>query len=305
MRPVLVLVLAAGCSAGARTAEAPAPVASRLAAAPDQAFSSDGVRIRYRDAGRGDAVVLIHGWTRSLDDMFVLADSLASDHRVVALDIRGFGQSGRPSGAEAYGRRMSDDVVRLLDHLGIRRAHLVGHSMGALIAANVAVRYPDRVSSATLVAGPFYSDSAAFSRETAQWVGELEAGRGLTAFVRWLFTGIPQDVAHGISAQTLQVHDPGHLALTLKGMGGLVVQPPRAGPPALIVAASDDPLTPTSRALAARWPGSQLVVIERTNHNDVFGHAELVAALRRLLLRRESRAITPGARRVPPLREAA
>jgi pimeloyl-ACP methyl ester carboxylesterase len=64
-----------------------------------------------------------------------------------------FGRSSKFGDADKFGQKMVDDVVQLMDHLNIQRAHLVGHSMGALIAANVASRYPNRVSTAALVAG--------------------------------------------------------------------------------------------------------------------------------------------------------
>ena len=123
-----------------------------LALAQDQFFDSNGVRIRYTDRGTGEVVVLIHGNGGSLQgwiDSGVLP-SLARDYRVVALDARGHGKSGKPHDAKAYGREMGLDVVRLLDHLGIRRAHIVGYSMGAAITAHLLTSHAERFITATI-----------------------------------------------------------------------------------------------------------------------------------------------------------
>ncbi|MGH8574654.1 MAG: alpha/beta fold hydrolase [Gammaproteobacteria bacterium] len=127
-----------------------------LATAPDRFFTEGGVRIRYRDFGRGEPVVMTHGYTDRLEMWTGLADSLASTHRVIALDARGFGLSSKPADPAAYGMPMADDVARLLGHLRIGRAHLVGYSMGAAIAGNLVARYPSRVATASLIGGPFF-----------------------------------------------------------------------------------------------------------------------------------------------------
>ena len=125
----------------------------------DRFFDSNGVRIRYVEQGNGDAIVLIHGDGSTLDswiDSGVLPN-LARDYRVIAFDARGSGKSGKPHDVKAYGREMGLDVLRLLDHLGIRRAHIIGYSMGAHITAQLLTTHPERFISATLggAAGQF------------------------------------------------------------------------------------------------------------------------------------------------------
>src|SRR5262245_53478555 len=106
----------------------PAPVFAQ-----DSFFMSDGVRIRYLDQGRGEAVVLVHGFAGSLETWVQsgLMSSLAADRRVIALDLRGHGKSDKPHDAARYGRAMGLDVIRLMDHLGLSQAHMVGYSQGA------------------------------------------------------------------------------------------------------------------------------------------------------------------------------
>src|SRR5688572_2364514 len=92
-------------------------------------FDSAGVAIRYVEAGTGAPVVLVHGYTSDLEDQWIgtgVLPALARMHRVIAFDARGHGRSGKPHAPAAYGPEMALDVVRLLDHLGIARAHVVG-----------------------------------------------------------------------------------------------------------------------------------------------------------------------------------
>jgi pimeloyl-ACP methyl ester carboxylesterase len=111
------------------------------------------VRIWYCVQGRGEPVVLIHGWLSSDGinwELPGISASLAKDYRVISLDVRGHGLSDKPTTVDAYGRELVEDVARLLDHLKIKKAHLVGYSMGGIIAANFMVKHPERVLSGTL-----------------------------------------------------------------------------------------------------------------------------------------------------------
>jgi pimeloyl-ACP methyl ester carboxylesterase len=124
--------------------------------AQDNFFDSNGVRIRYVDRGAGEPVVLIHGGGSTLEswvDSGVLPN-LAKDYRVIALDARGFGKSGKPHDVKAYGPEMGLDVIRLLDHLGIQRAHVVGYSMGAHITAQLLTTHPQRFLTANATPAP-------------------------------------------------------------------------------------------------------------------------------------------------------
>jgi pimeloyl-ACP methyl ester carboxylesterase len=97
--------------------------------------------------------VLVHGFMVSTELNWVgpgILDSLASRYTVVALDLRGHGASDKPHNPSAYGTAFVDDVVRLLDHLEIQRAHVVGYSMGSAIALKLLSTHPERVLSAVL-----------------------------------------------------------------------------------------------------------------------------------------------------------
>jgi pimeloyl-ACP methyl ester carboxylesterase len=127
---------------------------ARPAPAADGVFDSNGVKIWYVTEGKGEAVVLIHGWA-SASNMWgqdkagntKLNMTNADGFQVIALDCRGHGKSDKPHDPAKYGAEMAADVVRLLDHLKVEKAHLVGYSMGAFVAGKVAATHPHRVRS--------------------------------------------------------------------------------------------------------------------------------------------------------------
>ena len=105
----------------------------------DEFFDSKGVRIHYIEQGAGEPIVLIHGYIGTAEGMWVaigVFQQLARNYRVIALDCRGHGQSDKPHEVKQYGREMALDIVRLLDHLKIRKAHIVGYSWEAVLRQN-------------------------------------------------------------------------------------------------------------------------------------------------------------------------
>ncbi len=284
---VAVAVLTACSTTATRsTAVSPSPRVT-LATAPDRVMTNGDVRIRFRDSGGpGEPVVVIHGFTRDLADWLILGDSISLDHRVIAVDMRGHGQSSKFAEPTRYGRQMTGDVVRLLDELGIRRAHVVGHSMGALVASSVAARHPDRVITATLVAGPFAPDSATMINASQQWIGELERTGTLKNFFRWIFPQWNDQIATAVNAQMLQTNDATTLLAVMRALGGLAVTPAETSKsrvPALITDGTNDPLLPQSRELAARWPGSRLLEVQGADHASVIASPLVLAAIRQLM----------------------
>src|ERR1051325_9135021 len=100
--------------------------------AEDHFFDSNSVKIRYVVEGKGEPVVLIHGFTASIEANWGTAiKPLSESYQVIALDCRGHGKSDKPTDPKMYGREMGEDVIRLMDHLHIAKAHVVGYSMGA------------------------------------------------------------------------------------------------------------------------------------------------------------------------------
>ena len=109
----------------------------------------DGGNLYYEVEGAGEALVLIHGWLGNLRMWDSQAQALAGSYRVVRCDMRGFGRSTTEHVEFAYWA----DVAALLDHLGVDRAHIVGHSFGGTIALDLVLARPACVATLTSVAG--------------------------------------------------------------------------------------------------------------------------------------------------------
>ena len=168
---------------------------SRLAQAEEGEFESKAVKIHYVTAGEGEAIVLIHGWM-SDSNMWgqdshgntKLDTAGVPGFQVIAIDCRGHGKSGKPHEKGAYGAEMANDIVRLLDHLKIKRAHLVGYSMGAFIAGKVAATCPDRVLS--IIYGgqaPLIKGEASGSKEIDIFAQAVEDGKGLGPYLMYVW----------------------------------------------------------------------------------------------------------------------
>jgi pimeloyl-ACP methyl ester carboxylesterase len=118
-----------------------------------QHFDSHGVSLQYTVEGEGPPVVLIHGLYSSGQMNWRapgVTQELAKHFQVITLDVRGHGGSGKPTEESAYGLELVADVVRLMDHLKLQKAHIVGYSMGGMITMKLLTRHPERVLSAVL-----------------------------------------------------------------------------------------------------------------------------------------------------------
>lgn len=116
-------------------------------------FDSNGTRIHYRDTGIGDPIILLHGFaTSGTTQWTALARKMPSKYRLIIPDHRGHGDSDKPLGEENYGKEMVNDVIRLMDHLDIPRAKLVGMSMGGFMAISAIANHPEAFDCAFIAA---------------------------------------------------------------------------------------------------------------------------------------------------------
>jgi pimeloyl-ACP methyl ester carboxylesterase len=201
-------------------------------AAEESSFDSNGVKIRYLMEGKGETVVLIHGFAASAEMNWIfpqVMSTLAGEFRVVALDCRGHGKSGKPHDPKAYGIQFSEDVVRLLDHLKLEKAHVVGYSMGAGIAGDLLARHPDRLLSVTLGGGaPWLAVNKDAMKVIEATATSLENGKGLAPLIIGLTPpGKPKPTeaqAAALSDLILKGQDPKALAAVLRGNRPLVTE---------------------------------------------------------------------------------
>ena len=126
---------------------------TRYAGRPSTFLEIAGTRLHLRDTGPRDAPVLImlHGFGSSLFTWDDWADRLSADHRAIRCDLPGFGLTGADPTGEYTDARTIAVLLALLDHLGVKRATLIGNSMGGRVAWMFAAAHPDRVSKLVLV----------------------------------------------------------------------------------------------------------------------------------------------------------
>ena len=116
----------------------------------DGTFTRDGTSLHFRGEGEGSPVVLVHGVGGSLNNWNKVAETLCDSYRVIRLDLRGHGQSSKEHKSYSLGAFVAD-IVGLADELGIDSFHLVGHSLGGMIAQHAAIHYPERIRSACII----------------------------------------------------------------------------------------------------------------------------------------------------------
>ena len=276
----------------------PAPMQDRSSptAVPEATFfDSAGVALRYLDRGAGEPVVLVHSYAGDLESQWIATgvfDALARAYRTIAFDARGHGQSGKPHDAMAYGLEMTLDVVRLLDHLGLARAHIVGYSMGAHLVAQLLTLAPGRFLSATLGGGTGRRGwSAEDERRAQSEADEMERGSLAAQMHRLRPSGEPPPSERFIaesSASFLAGKDVRALAAARRSNAGQIVSDAalaQARVPVLGIVGSEDPYFASYETLRTVLPQMELVVIEGARHADAAGRPELVAALLEFLLR--------------------
>lgn len=114
--------------------------------------AADGVRLHYEESGRGVPVVFVHEFAGDRRSFEPQVRFFSRSHRCIAFDSRGYLPSDVPETPEAYGQDAArEDLRAVLDGLGLERAHIVGHSMGAYTALHVAIRYPERCLSVAAI----------------------------------------------------------------------------------------------------------------------------------------------------------
>jgi pimeloyl-ACP methyl ester carboxylesterase len=269
-------------------------LAPPFASAQDLYFDSNGVRIRYTDTGTGELVVLIHGNGGSLQGWIDagVVSNLAKAYRVVALDARGHGKSGKPHESQAYGVEMGLDVIRLLDHLGVRQAHIVGYSMGASITAKLLTTHPDRFVTATLGGAPGrFRWTAEDTARAEQEATEKERDCVSKTQMRRLAPANQQPSDDDIRKRSAAcMADSGQdrfaLAALHRSLKDQAMTEPQAAAvkvPTLGVVGSLDPYLPGFQDLKKLRPAMTLVVIEGATHGTAMRQPEFISAVRAFL----------------------
>jgi pimeloyl-ACP methyl ester carboxylesterase len=259
----------------------------------------NGVAINYLLAGSGPDLVLIHGLGANLAFWYLtVLPALISDFRVTLYDLRGHGRSEMPTTGYST-PYLAFDLYALLDHIGIERAHLVGHSFGGEIALHFAVLYPDRVASLTLADVRIRSLQPSLRLdEWAEWPtarklldahgvqvdeDDAEAGHALlTEFARIAASGIAPAARQGpgvfvpftgggqgakrAARQWLRLHDMTTAQKEIKAAGVTAEQLTGLHTPVFAIYGQQSRCMPSLQQLRRILPGIRVVTVPESGH---------------------------------------
>ncbi|MBF6599527.1 MAG: alpha/beta fold hydrolase [Dehalococcoidia bacterium] len=221
--------------------------------------ADDGVSIHYEAAGSGQPVLLITGAFSSLEDWYEsgVFDELVRDQRVIALDLRGHGKSGKPHAAASYGwPRNATDALAVLEAEGARGADVYGFSMGGQVV--VAMLHADTSRLRSLCAMGVYVPGDDFEPPAQQLLDRAASlrRRGLSEEAMQTGELQIQDVPPGAWLARAVAGDAEAYIAEAEGQAPMDDQRlPAAGPPMLLVAAEGDPFAVAlCRDLPSRYP---------------------------------------------------
>jgi len=251
----------------------------------------NGADIYYEERGKGDETILFsHGLLWSSQMFRHQIDSLSKKYRVIAYDHRGQGKTEVTSSGYDMDT-LTQDALQLLDHIGIEKVHFVGLSMGGFVGMRLAARYPDRITSLTLIetsAEPEPEENIP-KYKMLGWVARLlsirlVAGRVMTIMFGDTFLNDPDraDDRQYWKKQLLQNDRVGiHRALggvvSREGVVGLLA---KISCPTLIMVGDEDKATVPAKAekMHQHIAGSKLVTIPKAGHTSSVEQPEFVTS---------------------------
>ena len=237
------------------------------------------INLYYEVHGEGEPLVFINGWFMPLGLFYPLVPVFTKEYQVVTFDNRGAGKSDSPEGSYSL-EIMAQDLAGLLDILGIRKAHFLGHSMGARIAEEMALSFPEKISS-IILAGPItYSSEIGWKPEPVteeeiefwqeqsleEWAWKLLSDR-----VNDDFIPNKRELAKNLVNIIINSHGPMHARVGHTNASRLYdnySRLPEITSPTLILAGREDRTVPLENILILkeRIPGAELAVLDSVKH---------------------------------------
>jgi pimeloyl-ACP methyl ester carboxylesterase len=237
----------------------------------------NGIQLAYDEAGQGPAVLLIHGFPLGRQMWQPQVQALAgAGFRAVAPDLRGFGESepGTEVGATDL---MADDLIALLDHLGIEKAVVGGMSMGGYVMLNLLARYPERFSAACFIVTRADADDETARGKRGHLISEIQAGRPEVvpnAFTPLIFADrtvadrpeLVDEVRGWMTATSPAGFVVGLEAIRDRGDSSALL--PQLKIPVLVLGAKEDKAIPPeiSQDMAEQIPGAKLCMVAGAGH---------------------------------------
>lgn len=238
----------------------------------------NGVELAYELRGAGTPLVMIHGAQGDQTMFNDLAPAFARNYRVLTFDQRGSGLSEKPHGDYSIAQ-LADDTAALMYHVGLDAAHIVGVSMGGMIALEFALRHPNRVRAlvlgCTTPGGPMavrIGGEAFTAAYSSRPMSSEARGRALAeaAFTKGYIERHPEIIPSMIEARRQRPLDPvaleGRLEAAIRH--NVYDRLAHITCPTLVITGKDDALISweNSRLLAEKIPNAQLVLLEPAGH---------------------------------------
>lgn len=247
----------------------------------------NGVRLAYERLGKGAPMVLLHGFPLDHHLWDEVVPLLTDTFDLIIPDLRGFGGSSTVDSFYAM-EDFAADVAALLDHLGIQKAALVGHSMGGYVSLAFARVYPERVTGLGLVASQVLADAP--ERKDGRYKSAAEvADKGIGSVVAAMTPKLtPDERVQEFVKQSMEQQQPAAYIGALKAMAERVDSTPLLDSfnfPVVVVHGDADALIPIDRAreVKAAIPGAHLVELSGVGHMPMMEAAQKTAEALRYL----------------------
>jgi pimeloyl-ACP methyl ester carboxylesterase len=251
---------------------------------PSGYYQNHGITTHFRIDGDGPVIALIHGVGGRLDTWDAFLEEFGAGYRMLRYDLRGFGESTKVKGRYELGSYV-EDFVALLDHLGIERCHVVGFSLGGIIAQAIALVYPARVDRLVLcstIAGVGPEDKA-FLRERYRALQtstpEEHFRRSIDLYFSQEYQKAHPEVIAEMQARRKEI-DPECFAAAYRIIAetDLAEDLPKVTAKTLVMTGEYDRASPQMAAVMAdRIPGAQLIIFPGLRHNLARENPKLLA----------------------------
>nr|WP_319494242.1 alpha/beta hydrolase [uncultured Desulfobacter sp.] len=237
----------------------------------------NGIELAYNEEGNGPAVLLIHGFPLCRKMWRPQMQALAgAGFRAVVPDLRGFGES-EPGAKTGSTDLLADDLIALLDHLGIEKAVVGGMSMGGYVMLNLLARYPERFSAACFIVTRADADDETARGKRNHLISEIQAGRPEVvpnAFTPLIFADqtvadrpeLVEEVRGWMTATSPAGFVVGLEAIRDRDDSSALL--PQLKIPALVMGATEDKAIPSekSQEMAKQIPGARLCMVADAGH---------------------------------------
>lgn len=247
----------------------------------------NGTTIAYQEQGEGETVVLLHGFCGSSDYWEKVQPLLAKQYRVICPDLRGHGATDAPMGAYSI-EQMADDVVGLMEKLGIEKYTLLGHSMGGYVTLSLAQRYAFHLNGFGLIHSTGYPDSEEAKEKRLNTVSAIGAD-GITPFVDGLVPGLfAPGNTETLTDEVNRVKEIGYKTPPQGATGAALSMRERIDRrdvmssttlPLLLVAGESDQLIPLERLFTTEGERVMKAVIKGAGHMSMYEAPDQLAAV--------------------------